>query len=278
MEKVDSHQHFWKFNPQRDNWITEEMEVIAHDFLPSDLEPLLRENGLSACVAVQADQSEEETHFLLSLAKENPFIKAVVGWVDLCSPQFEERLEYFSDFKTLKGFRHIVQAEPLGYMLQADFQQGIRALGKYNYTYDILIYPHQIPDAIQLVKSHPNQTFVLDHLAKPDIKNSGMKVWAKQMEELASFENLYAKLSGLITEADLQDWKKEDIQPYMEKGLELFGAERLLFGSDWPVCKLAAEYGQVCKLVTDFFQTLSANEQEMIWAKNAAHFYKFSLV
>lgn len=277
MEKVDSHQHFWKYNPQRDYWITEEMEVIAHDFLPSDLEPLLQENGLSACVAVQADQSEEETHFLLSLSKENSFIKAVVGWVDLCSPQIEERLEYFSAFKTLKGFRHIVQAEPLGFMLQPAFQRGISALSGYDYTYDILIYPHQIPDATQLVRAHPNQAFVLDHLAKPDIRNLEIKVWAKQLQELASFENLSCKLSGLITEADHQNWKRSDIRPYMEKGLELFGADRLLFGSDWPVCKLAGEYGQVCDLANDFLQTLSLAEQEMIWAKNAAEFYKFSL-
>jgi len=251
------------------------MEVIAHDFLPSDLEPLLYENGLGGCVAVQADQSEEETEFLLNLAAENPFIKAVVGWVDLRSQELEERLEYFNSFKTLKGFRHIVQAESTGFMLESEFRRGIKSLSRYGYTYDILIYPHQIPDAIQLVKNHPDQAFVLDHLAKPDIKNAGIKEWAKQMKELASFENLYCKLSGLLTEANLQNWKKEDIYPYMDKGLEFFGAKRLMFGSDWPVCKLAAEYGQVCELVADYLQKLSQNEQEMIWSKNASEFYKF---
>lgn len=276
MEKVDSHQHFWKFDPVRDNWITEEMEVIAHDFLPSDLEPLLHENGLSACIAVQADQSEKETVFLLNLAKENAFIKAVVGWVDLCSPQLPVRLEYFNKFKNLKGFRHIVQAEPIGFMLRPEFRQGISALSRYGYTYDILIYPHQIPDAIELVKSHPEQAFVLDHLAKPDIKNAEIKTWAKQMEQLASFGNLYCKLSGMLTEADLQNWKEEDIQPYMDQALELFGAKRLMFGSDWPVCKLAADYGQVCQVVADYLQKLSLSEQEMIWGKNAAEFYKFN--
>lgn len=274
MLKVDSHQHFWQFDPIRDNWITEEMEVIRHDFLPLDLKPLLEANGIQGCIAVQADQLEAETDFLLALAEEYDFIKGVVGWVDLCSPKIHERLEYYSQFPKLKGFRHILQAEPVEFMLKPEFQRGIAALNNCGFTYDILIYPKHLPVTPDLIRNLDNQAFVIDHLAKPDIKNSLFSNWEAEMRQIASFENVYCKLSGMITEADLKNWKKEEIFPYMDKVFEFFGAERLMFGSDWPVCKLAGEYDMVCGLVDEYLSKLSIREQELVWGKNAEQFYK----
>lgn len=274
MLKLDSHQHFWQFDPIRDNWITEDMEVIRHDFLPPDLKPLLEANGIQGCIAVQADQSETETDFLLTLAEKHEFIKGVVGWVDLCSPNIRERLEHYSQFPKLKGFRHILQAEPVEFMLKAEFQRGIAALNNFGFTYDILIYPKHLPVTSDLIRNFANQAFVIDHLAKPDIKNGLFNNWEAEMKQIASFENVYCKLSGMITEADLKNWKKEDIFPYMDKVFDFFGAERLMFGSDWPVCKLAGEYDVVCGLVEGYLSKLSMREQELVWGKNAEQFYK----
>ena len=274
MLKLDSHQHFWQFDPIRDNWITEEMEVIRHDFLPPDLKPLLDANGIQACIAVQADQSETETNFLLALAEEHDFIKGVVGWVDLCSPNIHSRLEYYSQFPKLKGFRHILQAEPVEFMLKPEFQLGIAALNNFGFTYDILIYPKHMPVTPDLIRNFDNQAFVIDHIAKPNIKNGLFLNWEAEIKQIASFDNVYCKLSGMITEADLKNWEKEDIFPYMDKVFDFFGAERLMFGSDWPVCKLAGEYDAVCGLVEEYLSKLSTREQELVWGKNAEQFYK----
>ena len=274
MLKLDSHLHFWKFNPIRDNWITQEMEVIRHDFLPPDLKPLLDANRIQGCIAVQADQSETETDFLLGLADEHDFIKGVVGWVDLCSPNIYERLEHYSKFPLLKGFRHILQAEPVEFVLKPEFQRGIAALKSYGFTYDILVFPGHLPVIPDLIRDKTEQAFVIDHLAKPDIKNGLFSNWEAEIDQIASFENVYCKLSGMITEADLKNWKKEDIFPYMDKAFEFFGAERLMFGSDWPVCKLAGEYNAVCGLVEEYLSKLSIREQELVWGKNAEQFYK----
>jgi len=273
MVKLDSHQHFWNYNPIRDNWITEEMEVIRHDFLPSDLKPLLDANGIQGCVAVQADQSEAETDFLLGLASEHDFIQGIVGWVDLLAEQITERLDYYSQFPKLKGFRHILQAESPEFILRPELQRGIAALQSYGFTYDILIYPKHLPQSIKLVKAHPDQLFVIDHLAKPDIKNGRFDGWDAGLKAIAGYDNVYCKLSGMITEAELKTWTKEDIFPFMDKAFEAFGAERLMFGSDWPVCKLAGEYEVVCELVDEYLSKLSTAEQEMVWGQNAKHFY-----
>ena len=274
MEKVDAHQHFWNFDPLRDSWITEDMEVIRHDFLPHDLKPLMDANGLNSCIAVQADQSENETDFLLGLASENEFIKGVVGWIDLCSDTIHERLEYYSQFPKLKGFRHILQAEPIEFILKPEFQRGITALQVYGFTYDILIYPQHLPVIPDLIRGGNEQKFILDHLGKPNIKNGTSTTWATDLKKLASHKNVFCKLSGMVTEADHRTWKKEDIFPYMDKALELFGPERLLFGTDWPVCRLAASYDQVCDLMNDYLGKLTIHEQELIWGKNAALFYQ----
>ncbi len=274
MEKVDAHQHFWKFDSLRDNWITEDMEAIRHDFLPHDLKPLMDANGLNSCIAVQADQSENETDFLLSLASENEFIKGVVGWIDLCADTIHKRLEHYSQFPKLKGFRHILQAEPIEFILKPEFQRGITALQVYGFTYDILIYPQHLPVIPDLIRGGNEQKFILDHLAKPNIKNGTSTTWATDLKKLASHKNVFCKLSGMVTEADHKTWRKEDIYPYMDKVLEFFGPERLLFGSDWPVCRLAASYGQVCDLMNAYLERLTIHEQELIWGKNAALFYK----
>ena len=274
MEKVDAHQHFWNFDPLRDNWITEDMEVIRHDFLPLDLKPLMDANGLNSCIAVQADQSENETDFLLSLATENEFIKGVVGWIDLCADTIHERLEHYSQFPKLKGFRHILQAEPIEFILKPEFQRGITALQVYGFTYDILIYPQHLSVTLDLIQGGNEQKFILDHLAKPNIKNGTSATWATDLKKLAFHKNVFCKLSGMVTEADHRTWTKEDIYPYMDKVLEFFGPERLLFGSDWPVCRLAASYGQVCDLMNDYLNRLTIHEQELIWGKNASLFYR----
>ena len=273
--KIDSHQHFWKFHPVRDSWINDEMKILQRDFLPSDLFPLLKNNQIDGCVAVQADQSEEETHFLLELAEANDWIKGVVGWIDLRAENLEDRLQYFSQYKKLKGFRHIVQAEPEdNFLLREDFCAGISKLAKYNFTYDILIFPKHLAYAIELVKKFPEQQFVIDHLAKPDFKQSDFALWEKGIREIAKFPNVLCKVSGLVTEADWANWKESDFTYCLDVVTEAFGMDRLMFGSDWPVSLLAASYEQSCGIVANYFSKFSKEQQERFWGKNAIEFYK----
>ncbi len=271
--KIDAHQHFWQFDPQRDAWITDDMAVIRRDFLPEDLQPLLQEHQFEGCVAVQADASEKETEFLLNLADQHAFIKGVVGWLDLCADTIEERLNFFSSNKKLKGLRHIVQDEPNGYMLRSDFQRGISALEKFNLTYDILIYPHQLEEAIQLVQAFPKQIFILDHCAKPYIKEGKIKIWQDQIEKLAHFENVACKVSGLTTEADWNTWNKSTIKPYLDVVFNAFGSKRTLFGSDWPVSLVAGKYTETVGLTEDYITKFSDTEQQQIMGINAENWY-----
>ncbi len=271
---LDSHQHFWQYNPERDTWIDETMQVIRRDFMPDDLKPVLIENNIDACVAVQADQSKEETRFLLNLAKENTFIKGVVGWVDLCNENVEESLYYFSQDKILKGIRHIVQAEKNDFLLREDFQRGISILLKYDLTYDILIRNEQLENTIEFVKRNPNQLFVLDHIAKPDIKNGYIEMWKKNIEDLSKHDNVFCKVSGLLTEADWLQWQYEDFLPYLDIVFESFGTDRTMFGSDWPVCLLAASYRDAKAIVEKYIETFSKAEKENFMGRNARKFYK----
>ena len=271
--RIDSHQHFWKYDTSRHGWINDEMEVLKRDFLPEHLAPSLKENKIDGCVVVQADQTEQETEFLLKLAEQNSFIKGVVGWVDFRSKKIKERLEYFSQFKNLKGFRHIVQGEPKGFLKQKDFLSGISQLEKYNFTYDVLIYHHQLQEAIEFVKQFPNQKIVIDHLAKPDIRNNEFTNWSKGIKSLSFFENVFCKFSGFTTEADWKIWKPEDFTPYFEFILQNFGIKRLLYGSDWPVCLCASTYKSQLQLVEDFISKLSAAEKQLIMGGNAIDFY-----
>ena len=273
--RIDSHQHFWKYHPVKDAWINEEMEVIKRDFLPSDLKPLLTDNQFDGCIAVQADQSEEETLFLLDLAKNNDFIKGVVGWIDLRAENIEERLEYFSKYEKLKGFRHIVQAEAdVDFMLSEPFQNGISKLQKYNFTYDILIFPKHLENAVKLVAQFPEQKFVIDHLAKPDFKNKKFSEWEKGIKAIAKFPNVMCKVSGLVTEADWKNWKAIDFIYCLNTATKAFGMDRLMFGSDWPVSLLAASYAESCDIAAQYFSRFSKEEQDKFWSKNAINFYE----
>jgi len=273
-KRIDSHQHFWKFDPVRDSWIDETMQNIQRDFLPEDLEPLLKENEFEGCVAVQASQSEEETHFLLDLAAKNDFIKGVVGWIDLRNENIEGRLQFFSDQKILKGFRHVVQGEADDFMYGTEFRNGIQALKKFNYTYDILIFERQLSAAISLVQDFPNQKFVIDHIAKPDIKSASINSWKRDIEEIAKYDNVWCKISGMVTEADWKNWKPEDLKPYLDVIFENFSVDKLMYGSDWPVLNVASDYHEVVKTLEDYIAEFSIDDQNKIWFENAKAFYK----
>ena len=273
---IDAHQHFWKYNPRRDRWITKDMRRIRRDFLPSDLNPVLKENNVDGCIAVQADQSEEENFFLLELTKDNDFVKGVVGWVDLCCEMINDKLYYFSQFDKFCGVRHIVQAESKGFMLREDFQHGIQQLGKYNLTYDILVHQQQLSEVISFVENLPNQPFVLDHLGKPPIALKELEDWKENIETLATFSNVYCKVSGMVTEADWNQWQPSDFTDYLDVIFNSFGTERILYGSDWPVCLLAAEYEEQLSIVKNYISSFSPEEKAAIMGGNAIRFYKLN--
>jgi L-fuconolactonase len=274
MLNIDAHQHFWQFDPVRDAWITDNMSAIRRNFLPSDLQPVLKENGIDGCIAVQASQSEQENAFLLNLAEQHDFIKGVVGWVDLRAKNVEQRLQYYQQFKLMKGFRHILQSESNRVlMLEPDFKKGIGLLQKYGFTYDILILPDQLKYIGRLVKEFPEQKFVLDHLAKPNIKENKFDTWAAEIDLLARYDNIYCKASGMVTEADWKKWAPEHFTRYLDIIFESFGTKRVMFGSDWPVCQLAATYGQVKDIVYNYTQRFSADDRKRVFGGNAMAFY-----
>ncbi|MFD2874124.1 amidohydrolase family protein [Mucilaginibacter ximonensis] len=274
MQRIDSHQHFWNYDPVTHGWISDDMEIIRQDFLPDDLEPILQEYGFAGCVSVQADQSETENHFLLEHAINKSFIKGIVGWVDFKSANIDDRLNYYRQFDKMKGFRHILQGEAdRAYMLNADFKRGISKLKQFGYTYDILIYTDQLAYANEFAAAFPDQPFVIDHLAKPKIKEHDIDQWAKDMRTIAQNQNVSCKLSGMVTEADWKNWKPEDFTPYMDVVFEAFGADRVMYGSDWPVCRVAATYGEQLSIYEDYVAKLSADEQAKFWGRNAVKFY-----
>ncbi len=274
MRQIDAHQHFWQYDPARHGWISDEMAVIRRDFLPQHLAPLLRDNHIDGVVAVQADQSMEETNFLLRLAEENDFIRGVVGWVDLQAKDLEKQLAAMQQHKKLKGFRHILQSEPDDdFMLRPAFIKGIKALSKFDFTYDILVYPKHLSHVEKLVRKFPDQPFVIDHLAKPDIKSNKIDQWERDILNIAGWPNVYCKLSGMITEADWQHWKKEDIYPYIDTVIEAFDTSRVMFGSDWPVCLVAGSYNEVYELVRDYIDFYSNDEKSEMLGDNAVRFY-----
>jgi len=273
--KIDSHQHFWRYDAVRDAWITDAMAVLKRDFVPDNLAVELKANGMEASIAVQADPSENETKFLLDLAEKNCRITGVVGWVDFLSPRVGERLEYFSHFSKLRGFRHIAQAEPDDrFLVRDDFVKGVAQLRTFGFTYDILIYPRQLPAAIELVAALPEQNFVIDHCAKPEVKAGKISPWATHIKEIAQGRNVFCKVSGLVTEADWKHWKADDLKPYLDVVFDAFGAERLMFGSDWPVCLLAGTYRQVMQLLEDYAKGFSLADKDKIFGGNAARFYR----
>ena len=231
MLKIDAHQHFWKFDSVRDSWIDESMSVIQRDFLPEDLKPILDEAGFDGCVCIQSDQTEEENLFHIELAATNPFIKGIVGWVDLQREDIENRLQYWKQFEILKGFRHVLQGEQdRALMLKPDFCLGISKLEQFGFTYDILIFPDQLQFVPQLLNKFPNQKFVIDHLAKPYIKDKKILGWKQEIQAIANFENVYCKVSGMVTEAHWKNWNGQDFRPYLDVVFSSFGAKRLMFG------------------------------------------------
>lgn len=256
------------------SWISDEMSVLRRDFLPHDLRPELTANNFTGSVVVQTSQSESETHFLLDLAKNDLSILGVVGWVNLMSPDVADRLCYFRQFNKLRGFRHILQAESDDrFMLRDEFLRGVRSLAQFGFTYDILIYPRQLPAAIELVANISNQKFVLDHIAKPEFTIARLSPWAASIRELASGPNVHCKLSGLVTEADWHCWKPSDFTPYLDVVFESFGPDRLMFGSDWPVCLVAGSYSDVVNLISSYLEQFSSSEKAAIFGGNAARFY-----
>jgi L-fuconolactonase len=272
---IDSHQHFWHYDAARDSWISDDMAVLKRDFLPADLQKEFAVNGIEGSVAVQAAQSEAETEFLLAIAEKHAFVKGVVGWCDLRAVNLRERLEYFSQFGRLCGFRHVVQSEPDdNFLLRPEFLRGIALLKEFGFTYDILIYPKQLAAAIKFVEQFPEQPFVLDHLAKPFIKDGISEPWAAQIRELGRHANLYCKVSGMVTEAHWQDWQKAHFKAYLDVVFEAFGSHRIMFGSDWPVCLLAADYRQVKDILADYTSNFSSLERVNIFSLNARRFYK----
>jgi L-fuconolactonase len=276
--RIDSHQHFWRYDPREYGWIDERMNAIKRDFLPADLEPPLRAAGFDACVAVQARPSLEETARLLELAEGNSFVAGVVGWVDLCSPEAGVQLRRFAAHPKLVGVRHIVQGEPDDrFLLRPDFGRGIAQLEEVGLAYDILIYPRHLRVAAEFVGRFPRQRFVLDHLAKPDIARGEIREWSRNLRALAAAPNLVAKVSGLVTEADWKAWTPDQMRPYLDVAFECFGPGRLMIGSDWPVCTLAGDYGRTMAVVTDYLQDRPEAEREAVLGGNAQRFWNLEV-
>ncbi|MCJ8208645.1 amidohydrolase family protein [Mucilaginibacter sp. RS28] len=274
MLKIDAHQHFWLYDPKRDTWITDDMSVLQKDYLPAQLEQILKRHDIDGCVVVQSDQSIEENWFQLKNAEANPFIKGIVGWVDLCHENIEQQLAEFKPYTKLKGFRHVLQGEKdRALMLKPEFVRGLHALHVNGYTYDLLVLPDQLKYVIELVDSLPDQKFVIDHLAKPLIKKGQLTPWTDEMKTIAQSPNVYCKVSGMVTEADWANWKASDFTPYLDVVFEAFGTERLMYGSDWPVCEVAGGYDRMLDLVKTYTANLSSTQAEDFWGGTAVRFY-----
>lgn len=274
MKRIDSHQHFWNYSPNRQVWMNEDMAVLKRDFSPHDLEPLLKRCNLDGCVAIQASQSEEENDFLLGLAANSTFIKGIVGWVDLQSENIKERLSFYKQFTIMKGFRHVIHDETdINFMLRPAFLNGIKELSDFNFTYDILIYHYHLANTLALIKKFPEQPFVIDHIAKPEIRNRQMEDWKMQLSAIAAYPNVYCKISGLTTEATWHKWQYEDFKPYLTVVTELFGTDRIMYGSDWPVCTLSSSYEKMYEIAERYFSGFTKNEQDKFFGLNAIQFY-----
>lgn len=272
--RIDAHQHFWNYSAAEYPWIGAGMERLARDYSPADLAAVAKPLGVAGSVAVQARQSLEESRWLLRLADEHPFIRGVVGWVDLRSARVAEEIALLAQHEKFVGVRHVVQDEPdQRFLLGEPFVRGLRHLHPFGLVYDLLIYPPQLPAAVELAGLLPEQTFILDHLAKPRIKTGEIAEWRRDVEALAAHKNVACKLSGLVTEAAWRQWKRDDFTPYLDVTLATFGPERLMFGSDWPVCLLSGEYADVVGIIDDFIASLTPAEQSLIWGDTASRVY-----
>jgi len=275
---IDAHQHFWFYSPGEYGWLDDSMAALRRDFLPDHLQPELETSGFHGSVAVQARQSLEETRWLLELAESSKWILGVVGWVDLRLPDVRSQLKALTRNPKLVGVRHIVQSEPDDrFLLQSDFLRGISALEEFNLAYDILIYTKHLPVAAEFVQRFPSQRFVLDHLAKPPIKSGDIDFWAQGIRRLAELPNLFCKLSGLVTEADWQQWEPEQIIPFLDVAFEAFGPDRLMIGSDWPVCLVAASYARWVEVVKTYLLGQTPESRDGVLGRNAQRFWRLTL-
>jgi L-fuconolactonase len=274
--KIDAHVHFWRYDPEEYGWIDQSMAALQRDFLPAGLKSAMDRAGVEACVAVQARQSIEETRWLLDLADAHPFIAGVVGWVDLQSDEAGAQIEPFGRNPRLVGLRHIVQSEPDDrFLLRPAFCRGIAMLEDLDLAYDILIYPKHLAVAAEFVARFKRQRFVIDHLAKPDVRSGEFREWSKGLRRLAAFPNVYCKLSGLVTEADWGRWTAGQLRPYLDAAFECFGAHRLMAGSDWPVCTVAADYGRTWAIVNDYLRDRPSEERDAVLGGSAQRFWRF---
>jgi L-fuconolactonase len=273
--RVDAHQHFWRYNHEEYGWIDDSMRALRRDFFPEDLKPELERAGFDGSIAVQTRQNLEETRWLLQLADHDPTILGVIGWVDLCSSNVKSEIAQFAEKQKLLGVRHIVQSEPdQRFLLQPEFLRGVSALADFGLTYDILIYPRHLSVAAEFVERFPEQRFVLDHAAKPPIRSRHLQPWESDLRVLAKFRNVFCKVSGLATEAEWSSWTAEDIIPYLDVAFDAFGTDRLIFGSDWPVCTVAASYTQVVELVQDYLSRFSSEARGAVFGGNAERLWK----
>lgn len=272
--RLDAHQHFWRYTEEDYGWMDERMEVIRRDFLPGDLEPLLKGTGFDGCIAVQARQSLAETEWLLELADRHDFIRGVVGWVDLRSADIDAQLARFAPHPKFVGVRHVVHDEPDdGFMLRDSFRRGISRLADHGLTYDLLLFPRHLPVAVTLVEEFPDQPFILDHISKPPIASGGLSPWREDLAALAGHPNVSCKLSGMVTEADWGEWKPADFHPYLDAVLEAFGPDRVMIGSDWPVCTLSGDYPSTMGIVTDYLGESAEELRGKVLGGNCARIY-----
>lgn len=274
---IDSHHHLWNYDPVTYAWINDEMALLKRDFLLSEYEAVLEYNGISGSIVVQATTTEKETDLLLEISKKSKYILGVVGWVNLLSKDLEDKLGAFGEHPKFKGVRHPIQDETLGFMRSKDFKLGISKLQTYGLSYDLLLHPSQLAEARKLVAEHPDQVFIVDHIAKPAIRDRQLQTWKKEIEKIAKYPNVYCKLSGMVTEAKWHRWIIHDFKPYIDVVLEHFGAERVMFGSDWPVCLLSATYEQVLTILKFFIRYLSPDEKENILSRNAIRAYQLNI-
>ncbi len=272
--RIDSHQHYWRYNSQDYGWMSGDRSPLQVDYMPPDLQPLLAESGIDGTVAVQARQNLRETEFLLELADQYDSIRGVVGWVDMRADDVEAQLERFASHPKMVGVRHIVHDEQDDrFMLGGGFLRGLAALRQYDLRYDLLLFPRHIPVAIDVVKRFPEQAFTLDHIAKPFIKDGVVGDWERDIRALASYDNVCCKVSGMVTEAAWKSWTQADFEPYLDIVFDCFGVDRLMFGSDWPVCTLAGSYAEVVGIVETYIAALSADERAAVMGGVAAQFY-----
>ena len=272
---IDSHQHFWQYKSDKQVWISEDMNQIRRDFLPADLEKIYETNKVDGCIAVQADESWNETEFLLDLANKNDFIRGVVGWIDLKSKNLEDQLHNARKHIKLKGFRSVIQGKPDdAYFTNKSFKEGLKVLGRFNFKFDVLVYHDQLPAANKFMDQFPDQHFILDHAGKPAIRAKEIKKWKEQVKIMSRNPLIYCKLSGLITEAEWKNWRYDDIKPYLEIAAEYFTTSRICFGSDWPVCLVAGTYEEVIGIMKKFLEQVNSEEKEKVMGINALQFYQ----